>query len=505
VAIRTDGQGGARILVTRLSSTPAWVQAFLVGAVLLVVGFGDGLGYSLVNLTGQRSPWIFLLPVLGVPVFSYLVASGPQAIRRADKTLLATFVAFSLVVLAAEILFVRDFYLVGLLQLLTFVASFMVIRAIFISAPTWLDTALRRSLVPIHFFLCGYVIVAYLTWQISCVDPSLFSALTGATAPAVTYYGFRPIGFGLEPQWSATALAASYIGVYYLVPDRRAMGFVALAAASLLLASATAAVFLFAVVAGYVVSQLVAARRDKRGLAVALASVMTGVSQVQRAAVPAVLMLLASTALVVVAVTVSGVGRLGCHLPVNVPAPTQASPTLPVAGTAPPSVETPPPVAALPSSVEVQLERIGNIFVGRDPSTSQRVISASVALRVIEQSFPLGVGYGNFRRYAKYPEGFEAYVANLAEDSRYKSDSFVLNYVAELGLLGLVLVTWVGALFAAARCWLPLVLLGMLTVLSGTLLLPPVLAIAAVVGLLRRDALTAASQIADRLAERART
>ncbi|MDQ2911872.1 MAG: hypothetical protein M3T56_01285, partial [Chloroflexota bacterium] len=436
--------------MTRLSRTPAWIRALAVGGVLLVVGFGDGLGYSLAKLTGQRSPWIFLLPVLGVPVLLYVASQGPQAIRRADKALLAAFSAFALVVLGTEALFVRDFYLAGLLQLITFVASIIVVRAIFVSAPSWLAAALRRSIIPAHFFLCGYVIVAYLTWQIACVDPSLLSVLTGSSARAVEYYGFRPSGFDLEPQWTAMALAASYIGVHYLVSHRRATAFVALAAASAVLASATAAIFVLAVVATFVVNELVVARRTGGSLAVLVRPLWTAAAEVRQWIGRAFLVLVVGTAAVLAGTVALGAGSIGCHLPASAPSSAPASPTAPASGTDPQSSQV-----DVPPAIQVPLERITNIVGGRDPSTSQRIISAGVAARVIEQSFPVGVGYGNFRRYAEYPQGFEAYVANIAEDTRYKSDSFVLNYVAELGLLGLVLVTWVAALFVNGRHGLP--------------------------------------------------
>ena len=46
----------------------AWLQAVAVGTIVLITGFGDGVGYALTTLTGQRSPWIFLLPVLALPL-----------------------------------------------------------------------------------------------------------------------------------------------------------------------------------------------------------------------------------------------------------------------------------------------------------------------------------------------------------------------------------------------------------------------------------------------------
>jgi hypothetical protein len=106
---------------------------------------------------------------------------------------------------------------------------------------------------------------------------------------------------------------------------------------------------------------------------------------------------------------------------------------------------------------------------------------------VIEQSFPLGVGYGNFRKYAVYPSEFAASVPNLDALDFYKSDFFTLNYVAELGALGAALVMWLGGVLIRTRHALAIAFFGMIAGLSGTLLLPPVLAMAAIVGLMVRD------------------
>jgi hypothetical protein len=110
-----------------------------------------------------------------------------------------------------------------------------------------------------------------------------------------------------------------------------------------------------------------------------------------------------------------------------------------------------------------------------------------VAWSLIEQSFPIGVGYGNFRRYAVYPTDLAAFIEAVDEIGRYKSDFFVLNYVAELGVLGVILVMSVGALLMRTRHALTVTFFALIVGLSGTLLLPPVLAMAAIVGLLVRE------------------
>src|SRR2546427_10236999 len=130
------------------------------------------------------------------------------------------------------------------MQLLVFVQVVLLVRAVFVSAPHWLDEAFRRVLIPIHFFLCGYVVVAFLSRQFFCLDPSIVNLLSGAGPGNSQYFGFRPSGFGREPQWTAMSLAASYSGVHYLVPNQRLPAFLVLLAATIALGSATGILFL---------------------------------------------------------------------------------------------------------------------------------------------------------------------------------------------------------------------------------------------------------------------
>jgi hypothetical protein len=395
-----------------------------VGTILLVAGFGDGIGYSLATLTGQRSPWIFLLPVLLVALSCYLIARGPTALRSVDRLLVVSFGVFSVVLLVAQFLLVGYFDLAGLPQLVIFVFVAILVGAVFAGAPAWLNAAFRRSLVMVHYFLCGYIVLSYLLWHFLGFDPSIRVVLATTGARVLEdYYGFRPSGFSAEPAWAAIALAASYTGIHYLAPQHRRNGFIALLLATAALQSATAYLFVAVVVMLYAFEHLRTAPR--------------------RAVLTAGLMLTAGV--------VAGVLELQADV------------------------------------VDSPVERVSNIVEGRDASTGMRLKSAEVAWRVMEQSFPLGVGYGNFRKYAVYPSGFSAY-ARVEGIEYYKSDVSTLNYLAELGIFGAVLVLGVGGILMRTRHALAITFFAMIATLSGTLLLPPVLAMAAVVGLLTRDA-----------------
>jgi hypothetical protein len=543
------------------------LQTLGVGTILLFAGFGDGVGYALVTLTGLRSPWIFLLPVLVIPLAAYLVSRGASAIRGSDRWLILAFGVFSALVVLEQFLFVRDFYLAGLVQLLVFVLVAILVCAVFAAAPAWLASAFRRAVPPIHYFLCGYVVFTFLAWHLTRWDPSIHTLLTDATA-RLTYYGFRPSGFGVEPAWSAFALAASYSGVHYLTPHHRLNAFLALLIAAEALQSATAYAFVGAVLLLFVFSKIRSSRIRSLGTArvaaltaaiiltaavVIAASLSDGLSltrarnllldgAVLLQTAPAQLVLvialllhqfrehlalrrsasdlaltgvLLTVGLAVASLGVAQPDRGAAASPVVTQSPSigvtpSTSPSLagsasprvtqspsgaftqspPAAGSPRPSflpTRTPVTASPTPAVAQAPLDRVNNIVTGRDPSAGLRMRSAAVAWDLIQRSFPGGVGYGNFRQYAEYPADLEAFIEVVDEVGRYKSDFFILNYVAELGVLGVIIVLCCGALLIQTKHALAIGFFALIAGLSGTLLLPPVLAMAAVVGLLIRE------------------
>lgn len=128
--------------------------------------------------------------------------------------------------------------------------------------------------------------------------------------------------------------------------------------------------------------------------------------------------------------------------------------------------------------------RFAAVAGGSDPSTQMRINSAGVAWAVVAQSFPAGVGYGKFRDAAVYDDQI-ARLVDLEEFTYYKSDLSVLNLVAELGVAGLLLVIFVFRLLGLGSFLMPTVFLVMVAVLSGTILLPVLLVLAAVVAALQ--------------------
>ncbi|HLF70841.1 MAG TPA: hypothetical protein VI759_01625 [Dehalococcoidia bacterium] len=139
---------------------------------------------------------------------------------------------------------------------------------------------------------------------------------------------------------------------------------------------------------------------------------------------------------------------------------------------------------ALTAQVTLFWGRTSQVLDVRDASLLQRVSSGSVAWSVVEESFPLGVGYGNFRDAADYSDPRWNRFLDLNKAQFYKSDFVLLNFMAELGVLSLVILVWLFQVLARGGSVLPLAFYGLTLVLSGTLLLPSLLVVAAITGAL---------------------
>lgn len=139
-------------------------------------------------------------------------------------------------------------------------------------------------------------------------------------------------------------------------------------------------------------------------------------------------------------------------------------------------------VAAALVPLSIGSDRISIVLQGQDPSLMMRYSSAQTAMDVVSRSFPIGVGYGNFRDTAVYAAAFSNFL-DLNAASYYKSDLMILNYVAELGFGGILLVAYVFRLLGFGRFLLITIFLALQTVLSGTVLVPALLVLAALRGI----------------------
>ncbi|PKN82790.1 MAG: hypothetical protein CVU47_01790 [Chloroflexi bacterium HGW-Chloroflexi-9] len=138
-------------------------------------------------------------------------------------------------------------------------------------------------------------------------------------------------------------------------------------------------------------------------------------------------------------------------------------------------------------------ERASTVLQGADPSGLMRVESGRVAWDVIRESFPGGVGYGNFRDHAEYGQQFDRWI-NLDGTDTYKSDIAILNLIAEFGAPGLVIVGVLVALYWRGHHLLLWAHLAAMLFLTGGLLIPSNVLVVAVIGFRERERRLAAAQ-----------
>lgn len=407
---------------------PTATLVILLAVALLVVGYGDGLAAGLQSRFNLPSPWIVVFTALLVLLAGYITVAKRGLAATDVFEIEVVFWAFGLG-LALQLLLHGRIYVAGYIQLALFVAALILVRALFARAPDRLLAALGPATLLAHVFLSGYVLAAWLTWNLTGADIGV-TALLDSSAPAAvsTYYGYRPAAWSAEPAWTALALSVSFSATYYLMPSARQAALVLTAVAALALQSGTLFLFTAVVVCG------ILARRHAR------LAILSGV-------------------LVVAALL----------------------------------------------AVTLRSDRIEAVVQGRDPSLMMRAASAIVATDVVSRSFPIGVGYGNFRDNAVYGPEFANFL-DLSAALFYKSDVMILNFAAELGLGGLLLIAYVFRLLGFGRSLMPTLFLAMQAVIAGTLLVPALLVLAALRGsqdrLEQYGHLQAASGIDQRLARR---
>ncbi len=397
------------ITETRRSPRPPSTLVILLAVALLVVGYGDGLAAGLQSRFNLPSPWIVIFAALLVLLAGYTMVAK-LGLAATDVFQIEVVLWFFGLGLALQLLLHGTINVAGYIQLALFIVALILVRALFARAPDHLVAALGPSILLAHVFLSGYVLTAWLTWNLTGVDIDV-RRLLDSSVPVVAnaYYGYRPAAWSAEPAWAALALSVSFSAVYYLMPSARQAALALTAVAALALQSGTLFLFISVVVCGLL------ARRHAR------LAILPGV-------------------LVVAALLV----------------------------------------------ITLRSDRIEAVIQGRDPSLMMRSASASVAIDVVSRSFPIGVGYGNFRDYAAYGADFAPFL-DLSMASFYKSDVMILNFAAELGLGGLLLIAYVFRLLGFGRFLMPTIFLAMQAVTAGTLLVPALLVLAAVRG--RQDRL----------------
>jgi hypothetical protein len=131
----------------------------------------------------------------------------------------------------------------------------------------------------------------------------------------------------------------------------------------------------------------------------------------------------------------------------------------------------------------LQWDRIGMVLQGADPSFNMRFASAKVALEVIFDSFPIGTGYGNYRLFGVYGAEFDSFI-NLELITFYKSDILLLNILSELGIAGILFAAVFYHAITVRGRLMPTIIFLVTLFLFGTIIVPPLILVAAVSGIL---------------------
>lgn len=127
--------------------------------------------------------------------------------------------------------------------------------------------------------------------------------------------------------------------------------------------------------------------------------------------------------------------------------------------------------------------RISDVLNQNDPSSQMRLESTIVAAEVIEETFPVGTGFGNYRDYAVFDPLLWGSFLNVDEATFYKSDILALNLIAELGFFGAILMLAFGVKFISRGNILVLLTVIVMVLTCGTVIQPVYLVLAAVIGL----------------------
>lgn len=380
---------------------------FLMSALCwLWISFADGPIFFIMSATERTGYLLYVTPVAAVFVLALIIFRNARLSAQAlthQAFILAGFGAAAIV----QKVYAGGFDFPGYLQLyMTFALCFLISKFYQDNAAK-LGAQFANSILWIHYFLCGYCVLAWL--GLNFLDISIeirhaYNSIGGSS------FGFaRTSGFHRESAWAGQAIAATFLINYSLRPRKILPVTIFFVAGVLTSGSATGLLLAFAF-AGYIF----AARKEF---------------------------------------------SMGTKILVGVLA-----------------------IAAL---VFVFRERIQDIFSGLDPSTSMRIASARPALDIVRDHFPFGAGYGNFRDYAVYDSGFSREFIDLEKASYYKSDVAILNILAELGVMGAIMLVIFARNFYVRTTLLimGLVIIGYFS--GGTLVSPPYFALAAFVGLQR--------------------
>ncbi len=182
----------------------------------LLVGYSDGIIYSIMELTGISGYALYILPILLAYLLflftNYNIKISQSGLKRQ---------AFILLIFALTAILhyttVGSFYVFGYLQIMAMMSMIFLIRDLFTTNETVLRPGFAIGLLAVHYILCGYAIISWSALNIADIDISLF------VSDQENLYNLtviRTSGLQREPAWAGYAISSSYLAILTTRPQR---------------------------------------------------------------------------------------------------------------------------------------------------------------------------------------------------------------------------------------------------------------------------------------------
>lgn len=221
------------------------VTVVMFTLLVLFVCFLDGPLYALYGIT-KVPPNLLIFPTVLATLALWYVAGGHIRFEGFSRALLVA--VLFLIWWLVQSFFGISIYVAGYLQLATFVCLLYIVRAAFATDHGQdLAAILGRSLLIIHYLFSFYILLTFIFWHANGIDISIGLLLNPTSTPE--FFDYRPAGLSREPAWAAITFAATYLGVHYLYPEKRAGALIAMILAFALIRTGTSVAFLAALLA----------------------------------------------------------------------------------------------------------------------------------------------------------------------------------------------------------------------------------------------------------------
>ncbi|PCJ59152.1 MAG: hypothetical protein COA65_06885 [Rhodospirillaceae bacterium] len=221
---------------------PGIVAVVVFTLLVLFICYLDGPLYALYDITGGAvPPNLLIFPMLFLALAFWYVVGGhirPEGFSRA--LLIAS---FFLIWWLVQTLFGISVYVLGYLQLATFVCLLPIVRAAFATDHGQdLAVLLGRALLIVHYLFVSYIVLTFALWHLTDTDISIGFLLNPTPLPE--FFDYRPSGLSREPALAAITLATTYLGIYYLHPRKQTGALIAMIVAFAFIRTGTSIIFL---------------------------------------------------------------------------------------------------------------------------------------------------------------------------------------------------------------------------------------------------------------------